>query len=66
MEYESSKFDPFLDLSLEVNRASSVIRALQHFTAHEVLDGTNKYRCPKNGKLVRQVSALFALGCRDT
>lgn len=53
MDYESNKVDPFLDLSLEVTRAPSVRRALQHFTAPEVLDGANKYRCPKNGKLVR-------------
>ena len=36
----------------QVNRASSVRRALQHFTAPEVLDGSNKYRCPKNNKMV--------------
>ncbi len=53
VDFESSKIDPFLDLSLEVNHASSVLRALQHFTAREVLDGSNKYRCPKNNKLVR-------------
>lgn len=41
-----------MDLSLEINRASGVLRALQHFTAKETLDGDNKYRCPKNNKLV--------------
>jgi len=41
-----------MDLSLEINRASGVQRALQHFTAKETLDGDNKYRCPKNNKLV--------------
>ena len=49
----SSKFDPFLDLSLEVNKAVSVRRALAFFTVKEILDGSNKYRCPKNNKLVR-------------
>jgi len=41
-----------MDLSLEINRAKTVTRALQHFTAKETLDGDNKYRCPKNNKLV--------------
>lgn len=53
VDYESNTYDPFLDLSLEINKASSVKRALQHFTMPEVLDGDNKYRCPKNNKLVR-------------
>ncbi|KAG1673952.1 hypothetical protein FOA52_015708 [Chlamydomonas sp. UWO 241] len=58
VDYTSSKFDPFLDMSLEVNRASSVRRALQHFTAPEMLDGANRYRCPKNGKLVKAVKTI--------
>ncbi len=52
VDYESSTYEDFLDLSLEINRAASVIRALQFFTAKEILDGDNKYRCPKNNKLV--------------
>jgi ubiquitin carboxyl-terminal hydrolase 36/42 len=52
-KYESSTYEDFLDLSLEIMRASSVTRALQHFTSGEVLDGPNKYRCPTNNKLVR-------------
>lgn len=52
VDYQSNTFDPFLDLSLEINRASTLTRALQLFTAAEVLDGANKYRCPKNNKLV--------------
>jgi ubiquitin C-terminal hydrolase len=55
VDYTSSTFDPFLDLSLEITKAHSLTRALQHFTAAEVLDGDNKYRCPKNNKLVRSV-----------
>lgn len=34
-------------------QAATLQRALQHFTAAEVLDGDNRYRCPKNNKLVR-------------
>jgi hypothetical protein len=52
VDYTSSTFDPFLDLSLEINKANSLSRALQHFTAAEVLDGDNMYRCPVNNKLV--------------
>ena len=54
VDYVSRTFDPFLDLSLEINRAASLERALAAFTAAEVLDGANKYRCPKNNKLVRR------------
>ena len=53
VDYESSTYEDFMDLSLEITRAKTVMRALQHFTAKEVLDGDNKYRCPKNNKLVR-------------
>lgn len=52
VEYRSATFDPFLDLSLEITKANNLARALQHFTAEEVLDGDNRYRCPKNNKLV--------------
>jgi ubiquitin carboxyl-terminal hydrolase 36/42 len=55
VEYRSSTFDPFLDLSLEITKANNLNRALQHFTAEEVLDGDNRYRCPKNNKLVSSV-----------
>lgn len=43
----SNTFDPFLDLSLEIVRAESLVKALAHFTAVEVLDGDNKYQCSK-------------------
>jgi hypothetical protein len=52
VDYTSRTFDPFLDLSLEIQRAHSLERALAAFTAGEVLDGPNKYRCPKNNQLV--------------
>lgn len=56
--YESSTYDPFLDLSLEVTRSHSITRALEHFTAPEVLDGANRYRCPKNNKLMRATKRI--------
>ncbi|KAI5083066.1 hypothetical protein GOP47_0002809 [Adiantum capillus-veneris] len=51
--YCSNKYDPFLDLSLEVARADSLHKALAHFTAIEVLDGDNKYHCSKCNTKVR-------------
>ncbi|KAH7442367.1 hypothetical protein KP509_03G085100 [Ceratopteris richardii] len=41
----SNKYDPFLDLSLEIEGVDSFDTALAHFTATEVLDGENKYHC---------------------
>ncbi|XP_015627622.1 ubiquitin carboxyl-terminal hydrolase 23 isoform X1 [Oryza sativa Japonica Group] len=42
----SNKFDPFLDLSLEIANAATLVKALQHFTAEELLDGGEKqYNC---------------------
>ena len=43
----SNKYDPFLDLSLEVEEADSLQTALAHFTAIEELDGDNKYQCSR-------------------
>jgi ubiquitin carboxyl-terminal hydrolase 36/42 len=56
--YESNTYDPFLDLSLEITHASSVEAALQRFTAGEVLDGSNKYKCPHEGRGVRAVKRM--------
>ena len=44
---------PPIQNTLAPSQASTLTRALQHFTAPEVLDGDNRYRCPKNNKLVR-------------
>lgn len=51
--YESNTYDPFLDLSLEINHAHTIEKALKLFTAVEVLDGGNKYKCPRQNKAVR-------------
>ncbi|EEH54020.1 uncharacterized protein MICPUCDRAFT_20295, partial [Micromonas pusilla CCMP1545] len=41
----SDTFDSFMDLSLDVARSRSVQSALKSYTAVEVLDGANKYKC---------------------
>ncbi|KAJ4950448.1 hypothetical protein NE237_027280 [Protea cynaroides] len=44
--YSSNTFDPFLDLSLEIVKADSLLKALGHFTAMEQLDGGERqYHC---------------------
>lgn len=56
--HESNTYDVFLDLSLEINKASSVQKALQRFTTSEYLDGANKYICPKQKKKVRAAKCM--------
>ena len=42
----SNKFDPFLDLSLEIGNAATLMKALYNFTEEELLDGGEKhYSC---------------------
>ena len=41
----STTYDPFLDLSLEITRATSLKKALERFTEKEKLAGANKYKC---------------------
>ena len=43
----SNTFEPFLDLSLEIMGASCLSKALQRFTAVEILAGENQYECAK-------------------
>ncbi|KAG2604660.1 hypothetical protein PVAP13_4NG117621 [Panicum virgatum] len=44
----SNKFDPFLDLSLDIAKATTLVRALQNFTEEELLDGGKKqYQCER-------------------
>lgn len=56
--HESNTYDTFLDLSLEINRASDLTRALQRFTGSEYLDGANKYICPKQKRKVRAAKCM--------
>lgn len=48
----------FLDISLDITRASSLTKALARHTMVEYLDQENKYKCPKQGRLVRAVKRI--------
>ncbi|CAL1358768.1 unnamed protein product [Linum trigynum] len=57
--YCSDKFDPFLDLSLEINKADALPVALRNFTAAELLDGGEKhYQCQQCKHKVRATKRL--------
>ncbi|CAL9754683.1 unnamed protein product [Musa acuminata subsp. burmannicoides] len=57
--YSSSKFDPFVDLSLEIAKADSLWKALTHFTAVEQLDGGERqYQCQHCKEKVRALKQL--------
>ncbi|KAG1364374.1 ubiquitin carboxyl-terminal hydrolase 23 [Cocos nucifera] len=57
--YCSNKFDPFLDLSLEIVKADSLHKALAHFTAVEQLDGGERqYQCQRCKEKVRALKQL--------
>ncbi|KAK7329937.1 hypothetical protein VNO77_24119 [Canavalia gladiata] len=57
--YCSNKFDPFLDLSLEIFKADSLHKALVNFTAAELLDGGEKqYHCQRCKQKVRALKQL--------
>lgn len=44
----SNKFDPFLDLSLDIGKATTLVRALENFTEDELLDGGKRqYQCER-------------------
>lgn len=45
--------ETFLDIALDISRASSLKHALERHTKAEILDRENKYKCPKQGRLVR-------------
>ncbi|CAH2040982.1 unnamed protein product [Thlaspi arvense] len=55
----SNKFDPFLDLSLEILKAESLQKALVHFTAKEYLDGGERqYQCQRCNQKVKALKQL--------
>ncbi|XP_027329426.1 ubiquitin carboxyl-terminal hydrolase 23 isoform X2 [Abrus precatorius] len=57
--YCSNKFDPFLDLSLEIFKADSLQKALANFTAAEWLDGGERqYQCQRCKQKVRALKQL--------
>jgi len=56
--YESNKYDPCMDISLEIPRSGDLRRALSHFIKGEVLDGDNKYNCPNEKKASRAIKSL--------
>lgn len=57
--YCSNKFDPFLDLSLEIHKADSLYKALAHFTAKEQLDGgAREYQCDQCKQKVKASKQL--------
>lgn len=57
--YCSNKFDPFLDLSLEILKAESLRKALSHFTTMEQLDGGERqYQCQRCKEKVRAYKQL--------
>ncbi|XP_051653283.1 ubiquitin carboxyl-terminal hydrolase 36 isoform X2 [Manacus candei] len=41
----SDTYDPYLDVTLEIERAANVVRALELFVKPEQLGGDNAYRC---------------------
>ncbi|CAI9765773.1 unnamed protein product [Fraxinus pennsylvanica] len=57
--YCSDKFDPFLDLSLEIMKADSLYKALAHFMVKEQLDGgARQYQCENCKQKVKALKQL--------
>ncbi|XP_065850955.1 ubiquitin carboxyl-terminal hydrolase 23 [Euphorbia lathyris] len=62
--YRSNKFDPFLDLSLEIYKADTLPLALRNFTAAELLDGGEKqYQCQQCKQKVKAMKRLTVHKC---
>ncbi|KAJ4816459.1 hypothetical protein LUZ62_029025 [Rhynchospora pubera] len=58
-QFCSNKYDPFLDLSLEIVKAETLRKALSNFTAVEKLDGGEKqYECQRCKQKVRALKQL--------
>ncbi|KAJ0701640.1 putative ubiquitinyl hydrolase 1 [Helianthus annuus] len=57
--YCSNKFDPFLDLSLEILKVDTLYKAFANFTAKEQLDGGAKiYQCQQCKQKVKALKQL--------
>ncbi|XP_078443190.1 ubiquitin carboxyl-terminal hydrolase 23-like [Wolffia australiana] len=57
--YCSHKFDPFLDLSLEIVKADTLCKALSHFISEDELDGGERqYYCPQCNLKVQALKKL--------
>lgn len=57
--YASNKFDPMLDLCLEIRKGiDSVYQALKHYTSVETLDEDNKWKCDGCNRRVRAKKQL--------
>ncbi|KFK40800.1 hypothetical protein AALP_AA2G042900 [Arabis alpina] len=62
----SDKYDPFLDLSLDISKADSLHRALSRFTAVEHLDdGRKVYQCEKCKQKVKAIKQLTVFKAPD-
>ncbi|XP_039018320.1 ubiquitin carboxyl-terminal hydrolase 23-like [Hibiscus syriacus] len=62
--YGSNTYDPFLDLSLEIVKTDSLLKALKKFTAAELLDGGERQyqcqRCKQKVKATKQLTVYNA------
>lgn len=56
--YESNTYDPFTDISLCINKASTIERSLFNFCEKEILDSENKYKCSGCKKKVQAQKQL--------
>ncbi|KAM9744874.1 ubiquitin carboxyl-terminal hydrolase 17-like protein 6 [Menidia menidia] len=54
----SDTYEPFQDLTLDIERASSVSKALKRFVKPEKLGGENSYKCSKCLKMVSAKKSL--------
>ncbi|KAM6299252.1 ubiquitin carboxyl-terminal hydrolase 42-like [Aegotheles albertisi] len=48
----SDTYEPFLDITLDIEAVTSVTKALEQFVKPEQLDGENSYKCSKCKKMV--------------
>ncbi|KAL0221664.1 hypothetical protein RCL1_001518 [Eukaryota sp. TZLM3-RCL] len=49
VEYESSRVEPFYDLSLDIKGCSNLYESFDQYTSEELLDGDNQYKAEKFG-----------------